>query len=392
MGPRILIADAHRGARENLRRLLGRISDLAVAGVAASAPEALAQARALAPDLVLLDAGLLDAGLLDGGPGTDLLASLAALPRPPRVVLVTAPGREMDERRARALGAAGAVSPLASRDSLLAAVRRVLAAEPEDVPTAPGPTPAPPAPPAPPATSTRVPTPPAPGVPSVAAPTPGTAPSEARTPPEDEPPPIARGFALSLGGGAHDLAVATDEAHAQRFREALARWPSGVTVVTTRETTREAADPARSTSPTSPTSPPGAILGITVSAFCALSLDPPLILLAIGEGQPILPALLRGRFTVNILGAEQADLADFYARRADRRAARPVEPAFVEDEILAGSRAALGCALWREYPGGDHRILLGLVERVWLGPPEDPLLHARRAYRRVGGAAPSGGR
>jgi flavin reductase (NADH) len=358
MEPRILIADAHRGARENLRRLLARISGFAIAGVTESAPEALAQARALAPDLVLLDAGLLE------GPGTDLLAALAALPRPPRVVLVTAPGREMDERQAQALGAAGAVSPLASRDSLLAAIRRALAA----VPMAPGPNSATPAPPATPATPTRDPTP---GVPREGVP------PAAHIPADDEPPPITRSFALSLGGGAHDLAVATDEAHVWRFREALARWPSGVTVVTTREPTAP-----------NPTSPTDSILGITVSSFCSLSLDPTLILLAIGEGQPILPALLRGRFTVNILGAEQADLADFYARRAERA----VQPVFVEDEILAGSRAALVCALWREYPGGDHRILIGLVERIWLGSPEDPLLHARRAYRHVGSEAPSGGR
>jgi flavin reductase (NADH) len=358
MGPRILIADAHRGARENLRRLLGRVPDFAVAGVAESAPEALAQALALAPELVLLDAGL-----LDGGPGTDLLAELAALPGPPRVVLVTAPGREMDEGGARALGVAGAVSPRASRDSLLAALRHALAAEPMATESATDS----------PATPARAPAPPTLGVPP---------PVSAAAPPkpinlQDDEPPISRGFALSLGGGVHDLAVATDEAHSWRFREALARWPSGVTVITTRESTGLSGSSGSS----------GAILGITVSAFCALSLDPTLILLAIGEGQSILPALLRGRFTVNILGAGQADLADFYARRAGH----PVQPVFVEDEILAGSRAALVCALWREYPGGDHRILLGLVERVWLGPPEDPLLRARRAYHRVGGAAPSGG-
>lgn len=357
MGPRILIAGAHRGARENLRSLLERMTDFAVAGVAESAPEALAQTRALTPDLVLLDTELLV------GPGMDLLAVLAALPTPPRVLLLTALGREMDERQARALGAAGAVSPLASRDSLLAAIRHALAS----VPISPGPTSAISATPA------RTPTL---DIPPGAAPSPAAAQSEAHIiPPDDEPPSITRGFALSLGGGAHDLAVATDEAHVWRFREALARWPSGITVVTTRETP----DPANSTSP---------IVGITVSSFCSLSLDPTLILIAIGEGQPILPTLLRGHFTVNILGAEQAGLADFYARRAERH----VQPAFVEDEILAGSRAALVCSLWQEYPGGDHRILIGLVERIWLGPPEDPLLYARRAYRRVGGVARPGGR
>lgn len=318
---RILIADEHRGARDNLRQLLARISGFAVSGTAENAADALAQARELAPDLVLLDTGLLDS------PGADLLAELRTLTRPPRIVLMTSLGQEIGEAEARALGAAGAISKLAGRDSLLAAIRRALESEP-------------------------------------AAPSP---PSAARIPADDEAPPLTRSFALSLGGGMHDLAVATDEAHAWRFREALARWPSGVTVVTT----REGDDPA---------SP---ILGITVSSFCSLSLDPTLILIAIGEGQPILPALLRSRFTVNILGADQSALSEYYARRSEQA----LQPVFVEDETLAGSRAALICTLWREYPGGDHRILVGLVERVWLGPPDDPLIYARREYRRLGDAA-----
>ncbi|HEU5441127.1 MAG TPA: flavin reductase [Ktedonobacterales bacterium] len=323
---RILIADEHRGARDNLRQLLARIPGFAVVGAAEGAAEALAQVRALAPDLVLLDAGLL------GSPGADLLAGLRALPQPPRIVLMTSLDQVMDEAEAHALGAAGAISKLAGRDSLLAAIRRALQTEPDVHPAA----------------ASSLPT--------------------ARIPPDDDtPPPMTRGFALSLGGGTHDLAVATDEAHTWRFREALARWPSGVTVVTTHE----------SDNPASP------ILGITVSSFCSLSLDPTLVLIAIGEGQPILPALLRGRFTVNILGAEQSVLSEFFARRSEQA----LQPVFVEDEILAGSRAALVCTLWREYPGGDHRILIGLVERVWLGPPDEPLIFARREYRRLGDAA-----
>lgn len=332
----ILIADEHRGARDNLRQILARIPGFAIVGAAESPADALAQARALAPDLVLLDADLL------GSHGADLLTDLQALPRPPRIVLMTSLGQEMAPAEARALGAAGTISKLAGRDSLLAAIRRALEAEPAAPSSASSPA-------------------------SALGVEPALAPPGARIAPDEEPPPMTRGFALSLGGGTHDLAVATDEAHAWRFREALARWPSGVTVVTT----REGDDPA---------SP---ILGITVSSFCSLSLDPTLVLIAIGEGQPILPALLRGRFTVNILGADQSALSEFFARRSEQA----LQPVFVEDEILAGSRAALVCALWREYPGGDHRILIGLVERVWLGPPDDPLLYARREYRRLGDAA-----
>jgi len=332
MAARVLIADEHRGARENLRLLLERIPGFTVVGVAASVAEALAQASTREPDLVLLDAALLDA---TSTVGADPLLALGGLARPPRILLMTAVDHEIEAAQARALGASGTISKLAGRDSLLSAIRAAL----QETPRAPT---APPVQVSPSAT-----------VPSARIPM-----ADA-----DAPPPLTRGFALSLGAGAHDLAVETEEAHTWRFREALARWPSGVTVVTTREDVDAA----------------GPVLGITVSSFCSLSLDPTLILIAIGEGQPILPTLLRRRFTVNILGAENADLAEHYARRAEQA----IQPDFVEDEILLGSRAALVCSLWRDYPGGDHRILIGLVERIWLGPPSDPLLYARRAYRRL---------
>ena len=76
------------------------------------------------------------------------------------------------------------------------------------------------------------------------------------------------------------------------FREAAGRFASGVTVVTARL-------------------PDGADLGITVSAFCSLSLEPPLVVVSIAHERAIHAALVAGGgFAVNILAADQAELSD----------------------------------------------------------------------------------
>lgn len=330
---RILIVDAHRGERQALRALLERQTDLRVVGVADTAADAVEAAAEFAPDVVLLDRELLDAD-------PALPAQLARFSQPPRVLLLVAPPGVADERTARQLGASGAIAKTAGRDAVMAAIRRAATAEPpsarppasgaaDDLPAVLG----------------------GDGFPSsVSGPSPST--------------PFTRGFSISLGGGTHDLATHTAEARTWRFREALSRWATGVAVVTCRDGAGDG----------------HADQGITVSSLCSLSLEPPLVLIAIGEGQRILPALLRGRFTINILGADQQPLAEHFAGQGDT----PLQPALLEDDVLAGSRAALICSLWAEYPGGDHRIVVGRVDRVWLGAPDDPLLYFRRDYRDIG--------
>ena len=328
---RILIADAHRGARQALRALLERQSDVRVVGVADTAADAIEAAAEFAPDVVLIDTDLL-AG------GRALPAELARLVHPPRVLLLVATPEVPDERAERQRGALGAISKTASRDAVVAAIRRAIAMQPAS-----------------PASETTA----APddfpetsqGDEFPASPGPAATPATGAT--------ITRGFSLSLGGGTHDLATHTAEARTWRFREALSRWATGVAVVTCRDDQ--------------------ALQGITVSSLCSLSLEPPLVLISIGEGQRILPALLRerGRFTVNILGAEQQPLAEHFAGQGDLA----LRPELLEDDMLAGSSAALICSLWADYPGGDHRIVVGRVERVWLGAPDDPLLYFRRDYR-----------
>src|SRR5687768_15880901 len=79
------------------------------------------------------------------------------------------------------------------------------------------------------------------------------------------------------------------------FRSALSRFASGVTVVTTKDGS-------------------GKLYGITVSAFCSVSLEPPLVLICIEKNTASHHAFQQSRvFVVNILGENQQQLSSHFA-------------------------------------------------------------------------------
>lgn len=146
------------------------------------------------------------------------------------------------------------------------------------------------------------------------------------------------------------------------LRDGLARWASGVTVLAASD--GEEVD------------------AITVSAFSAVSLDPPLVLACVGEQTSVLPMVIeQGRFTVSVLAEDQRRIAIGVAQR-DPGALAPFRTE--GDPVLEGALVSFICRLWSDYAGGDHRILVGEVERVEFGPEKAPLLYYRRGYTSLG--------
>ncbi len=145
------------------------------------------------------------------------------------------------------------------------------------------------------------------------------------------------------------------------IREALSQWASGVAVLAV--TDGEEID------------------AITVSAFSAVSLDPPLVLACVSEQSSTIPTLLEeGRFTVSVLAEGQKRVASAVAQRlTDSTAGFRTDG----DPVLEGSLVAFVCRLRDAHPGGDHRIVVGEVERVELGRRDDPLVYFRREYRQL---------
>lgn len=146
------------------------------------------------------------------------------------------------------------------------------------------------------------------------------------------------------------------------FVEAMARWASGTVVVAVRT------DPS--------------IAAITATSFASVSREPPLILVCVGQDATVASFLDDGeRFGVSILAEEQRRLASMFA---DRGPLARDEFAAEGDPIVAEALAGLGCTVRGNYPGGDHRIVVGEVDSVELGGERAPLVYYGRGYRRVG--------
>ena len=147
----------------------------------------------------------------------------------------------------------------------------------------------------------------------------------------------------------------------------MSRHPSGVTVVTTVDDDHT-------------------VYGLTVSAFCTVSLDPPRILVVIDKQSQSLSALLENkRFTVSLLAAGTEDVALHFASKdldkfgplaEDSYTALTTGPALVAD-----STAYLECTTTQQLEAGDHWILVGGVERGKILSEEEPLVYSHRRFR-----------
>ncbi|MGH8883798.1 MAG: flavin reductase family protein [Egibacteraceae bacterium] len=109
--------------------------------------------------------------------------------------------------------------------------------------------------------------------------------------------------------------------------------------------------------------------GVTVNAFTSVSLEPPLVLVALDRGSRSCTLLADRPFAVNVLSACQHDLALCFSGRLNREIPIPWGPGDIAP-VLAGSLATIECLPWRQYDGGDHVLFLGRVERFRAGHGE----------------------
>jgi 3-hydroxy-9,10-secoandrosta-1,3,5(10)-triene-9,17-dione monooxygenase reductase component len=123
-------------------------------------------------------------------------------------------------------------------------------------------------------------------------------------------------------------------------------------------------------------------LGFTCQSFASLSLEPPLVSLAPARSSTTWPRIREvGVFCVNVLAADQAELSAGFARSGtDRFAGVAWRPGPDGAPLLDGVCAWISCSTWREYDGGDHTIVVGLVRDLAADPTRLPLLFHRGEY------------
>lgn len=128
----------------------------------------------------------------------------------------------------------------------------------------------------------------------------------------------------------------------------------------------------------------GERLAVTMGSLASLSLEPPLVGIAVGK-QNALHELLRraGAFGVSLLSAEQEGLASRFARGLPPIALWQGVAVREGDgpPLLEGALGWLRCNVWAEYDAGDHTFFVGEVESAERGAAGPPLLYLDSAYR-----------
>lgn len=120
--------------------------------------------------------------------------------------------------------------------------------------------------------------------------------------------------------------------------------------------------------------------GATVSAFASLSLDPPIVTVALDRRSQLLSHILQvGRFGVNVLARDQEDVAKRFAQREVERFGSVSWHFDCGMPRLACAASWLACDLENTVEGGDHILLLGLVE-VAQRSDAAPLIYTDRTY------------
>ena len=151
---------------------------------------------------------------------------------------------------------------------------------------------------------------------------------------------------------------------AKDFRKALGCFPTGVCLITT-------------------LAPDGRRAGLTANSFSSVSLDPPMILWSLARTASSAPVFRDAEhFAINVLGADDYALSSHFARSsADKFAA--FDERFTAGlggaPVLRGAVATFECHSRHRYYGGDHIIVIGVVER-YAYTDLKPLLFHRGGY------------
>jgi flavin reductase (DIM6/NTAB) family NADH-FMN oxidoreductase RutF len=160
---------------------------------------------------------------------------------------------------------------------------------------------------------------------------------------------------------------AASDLDARAFRRALGQFATGVAVITA-----QAAD--------------ASAIGLTMSSFNSVSVDPPLILFSIDRKAFSLTAMTKAEgYAVNILGRDQEHLSDKFARALGDKWAAVEHTLGYTAPLIAGALAHFECVPYAQYDGGDHVIFVGRVVRFSAHPAKEPLIFFRGAYRSLAG-------
>jgi flavin reductase (DIM6/NTAB) family NADH-FMN oxidoreductase RutF len=153
------------------------------------------------------------------------------------------------------------------------------------------------------------------------------------------------------------------------FRETMGSFATGVTIITTAHR--------------------GEPYGMTANSFSALSLEPCLVLMCIGNRSRARRLIDHSSaFSANVLGSDQEGLSRRFAEQGRPLGAEtfdvvPFGWGATGCPVIVGAIAHVDCRVVDLFPGGDHTIVVGEVVAMDCSPDPDPLVFYRGRYRNL---------
>ncbi len=160
----------------------------------------------------------------------------------------------------------------------------------------------------------------------------------------------------------HSISFEHEVVDQRHLRQALGRFATGVTVISTRTLD-------------------GKLEGLTANSFSAVSLDPPLVLWSLRQNAPSLSSFRNsGYFAISVLAADQCDMSRHFATPAeDKFTTVPHGTGLGGCPVLLGALASFECSTEHTVLGGDHIIFIGRVHRATYRDGE-PLIFSAGQY------------
>lgn len=154
----------------------------------------------------------------------------------------------------------------------------------------------------------------------------------------------------------------------EAFRHAIARWASGVAVVTGRDGSFD--------------------VGLTVNSLISVALRPPTLLVSLSETADSTPVVERSkRFGVSLLSVAQRSVSERFARSipsAEKFEGIPLHRGTTGVALLDGALATFECRVEQVLPLADHHLVVGVVVAAETGGDDLPLTFFRSRYGEAG--------
>lgn len=144
------------------------------------------------------------------------------------------------------------------------------------------------------------------------------------------------------------------------YKEVMGNYPTGVTVVTAFDHNQKP-------------------MGLTVNSFTSVSLEPLLILWSIDKRARSYENFMKvDKFSVNLLGADQADLCTLFSSKVDDRFHQcDWKTSDLNLPVFPSALATLQCRTFKKVEAGDHMIIIGEVLDIQNRGTEPLLYHKR---------------